>query len=1001
MKASSDSRGSMWRRWDPHLHTPGTALNDQYEGDDGWDEFLDRIEASNPSIEALGITDYCGIGNYERVCEYQSQGRITNVKLVFPNVELRYAVGTPRGTPINFHLLVSPDDPEHVIEIQRFLRKLTFKAGDDEYSCSRDELIRLGRAHTGKQLDDDQAFSAGVNQFKISPDQFLSRWSDSYWMRRNALIAISAKSGDGSAGLQHDASLAALRQKLERTAHVIFSSNQRDRAYWLGKGSASLAQIKEKYGGPKPCIHGSDAHSVDRVGAPAHDRFTWIKGDACFESLRQACLEPELRVIVANSPPSGALASRTIDSLAVRNADWLKKEKIELNSGLVGIIGARGSGKTALVEMIAAGANALHPHLSGTSFVKRARRPIDLIGDVSVTLGWRDGSDTTAGMRDLSDHAHSRDVLVQYLSQQFVDQLCSAEGVSDALVREIERVVFEAHRPENRMGAGDFEELLEIKASRSRASRSSSERSLTELRAILATERAKIDAIEAAKKSLRRLTDQIKKDEAERKKLVTKDNQAHAKALEQVSEVANALRTRIQKARRRMEALNKLADEVREFREEFQERSFASLLERHADAGLQNEEWAAFRLDYVGDVDQVIRLAKESTKKQIKGLEGENRKAQRPQEEELESGDTVTSLIPQGSDLRSLPLYVLEGEERRLRKLIGATREKEIAHRKLSARITENTSKIEQQGKIIEVGNEALKNISTLLEKRNGYYEAVFAGIEAEERVLKELYDPISKRLQFAGGALGKLGFSIRRNVDLEDWVAKGEGLLDLRRAGHFRGKGALKKAAMDVLLEAWQAGSANTVAAAMKAFRERYDESLRAGAPVDKADNAAYLSWADQISSWLYSTDHVRVSYGIEHEGVEISTLSPGTRGIVLLLLYLVIDQEDDRPLIIDQPEENLDPQSIYEELVGLFREAKLRRQIIIVTHNANLIVNTDADQVIVATCGQLRPGKLPNLDYVSGSLENASIRAKVCDILEGGEEAFQERAKRLRIDR
>jgi predicted ATPase len=67
--------------------------------------------------------------------------------------------------------------------------------------------------------------------------------------------------------------------------------------------------------------------------------------------------------------------------------------------------------------------------------------------------------------------------------------------------------------------------------------------------------------------------------------------------------------------------------------------------------------------------------------------------------------------------------------------------------------------------------------------------------------------------------------------------------------------------------------------------------------------------------------------------------------RGIVLLLLYLAIDQDDDRPLIIDQPEENLDPKSIFVELVDRFREAKTRRQTIAVTHNVNLVVNADAD--------------------------------------------------------
>lgn len=79
---------------------------------------------------------------------------------------------------------------------------------------------------------------------------------------------------------------------------------------------------------------------------------------------------------------------------------------------------------------------------------------------------------------------------------------------------------------------------------------------------------------------------------------------------------------------------------------------------------------------------------------------------------------------------------------------------------------------------------------------------------------------------------------------------------------------------------------------------------------------------------------DHVQVGYGLQYDGVEIERLSPGTRGIVLLLLYLAIDAEDDRPLIIDQPEENLDPQSVFDEFVPMFREAKQRRQIVIVTY-------------------------------------------------------------------
>ena len=93
-------------------------------------------------------------------------------------------------------------------------------------------------------------------------------------------------------------------------------------------------------------------------------------------------------------------------------------------------------------------------------------------------------------------------------------------------------------------------------------------------------------------------------------------------------------------------------------------------------------------------------------------------------------------------------------------------------------------------------------------------------------------------------------------------------------------------------------------------------------------------------------------------YDGVDIRKLSPGTPGIVLLLLYLALDSSDDRPLIIDQPAENLEPKSVFDELISLFVGAKSKRQVIVVTHNANLLINTDADQIIPIT-------------YVAGGLE------------------------------
>ena len=117
-------------------------------------------------------------------------------------------------------------------------------------------------------------------------------------------------------------------------------------------------------------------------------------------------------------------------------------------------------------------------------------------------------------------------------------------------------------------------------------------------------------------------------------------------------------------------------------------------------------------------------------------------------------------------------------------------------------------------------------------------------------------------------------------------------------------------------------------------------------------------------------------------------------------VLLALILSSESNCPLIIDQPEENLDPKSVYSELIHLFADARLRRQVIIVTHNANLVVNTDVDQVIVASCVKHEGGSPPEFHYYSGGLEDPIIRGQVCDILEGGEAAFRQRARRLRVD-
>jgi DNA repair exonuclease SbcCD ATPase subunit len=359
----------------------------------------------------------------------------------------------------------------------------------------------------------------------------------------------------------------------------------------------------------------------------------------------------------------------------------------------------------------------------------------------------------------------------------------------------------------------------------------------------------------------------------------------------------------------------------------------------------------------------------------------------------------TTSLLPAGIDPESLTLSLLDKEVARLRALVGIDSQNAKNLTRLNEKISRDEAALAQLDRELERARQAAGRLKELITARNEEYAGIFEAISEEDQELTSLYGPMKERLSASEGALRKLAFTVRRDVDVEAWARQGEELIDLRKVGPFKGRGSLLEAAVQLLLEAWRTGNAQMVANAMADFRANYDRGFLDQAAVDRSDRPGFRAWLSRLSAWLYGTDHIRMGYGVQYDGVDIEQLSPGTRGIVLLLLYLALDSDDDRPLIIDQPEENLDPKSIYDELVERFRAAKSRRQVIVITHNANIVVNADADQVIVADCGPHRPGQLPEITYTAGGLEDGAIRRNVCDILEGGEIAFRERAKRLRL--
>jgi len=137
---------------------------------------------------------------------------------------------------------------------------------------------------------------------------------------------------------------------------------------------------------------------------------------------------------------------------------------------------------------------------------------------------------------------------------------------------------------------------------------------------------------------------------------------------------------------------------------------------------------------------------------------------------------------------------------------------------------------------------------------------------------------------------------------------------------------------------------------------------------------------------------DYLYVQPEITFRGKKLNQISVGQRGTVYLCLKLATETFS-TPILFDQPEDDLDNHFITAELIEIFRGLKKFRQVIIITHNANLVVNTDAEQVIIAR------NMNEELSYSSGALENPEIVKQVCQVLEGGKTAFENRRNKYQM--
>ncbi len=146
-----------------------------------------------------------------------------------------------------------------------------------------------------------------------------------------------------------------------------------------------------------------------------------------------------------------------------------------------------------------------------------------------------------------------------------------------------------------------------------------------------------------------------------------------------------------------------------------------------------------------------------------------------------------------------------------------------------------------------------------------------------------------------------------------------------------------------------------------------------------------------DRLDMW-FPEDHLKVEYSPTGDGRHLRPISAGSPGQKTAALLAFLLSYGKQPLVLDQPEDDLDNRLVHELIVNQIRKEKQRRQIIVVTHNPNIVVNGDAE-LVVALAAKDNDTKIES----EGSLLKKGVRASICTLMEGGLDAFKERYRRI----
>lgn len=402
--------GSVWHRWDFHVHTPYSILNNgygfnPYEANETqlelqFDNYVRELlqGAIDNDVSAIGLTDYFLLDGYKKIyqdylCNSSKMEALFPDKefrdkirelYIFPNIEFRVDTFVGReANAINYHVIFSNELDIEDIE-ENFLHQLKFEINAGELlSLTKTNLKKLGEQIKNNNHVSGDSLLVGLKHVTISYASILeilrgnSTFFDKYIITVPVDEDLSTVSWSGRDYMP--------RKNIYQQCHCYLTSNSNTIKWALAHGEEK-ERIAE-FGSIKPCIWGSDAHSFDTMFKPSEDRYCWIKSELTFAGLLQILYEPAERVFIQKENPDNKDPHNLIESISFTNVDF-PTEPIVFNSGLTCIIGGKSTGKSLLLHYLANGIDAEHC----TQREKTAKYRIAGFPPLETTIMWKDGT---------------------------------------------------------------------------------------------------------------------------------------------------------------------------------------------------------------------------------------------------------------------------------------------------------------------------------------------------------------------------------------------------------------------------------------------------------------------------------------------------------------------------------------------------------------------------------------------------------------------------------